>query len=38
MHNSLERILNFPVNCCGIEYVASAMGPMKIYQNFMTIS
>lgn len=28
--------LNFPVSCCGIEYVAKATGPMKIFTKYLS--
>ena len=34
----LERILNFPVNCCGIEYVARAIGPIKYLIKSLSIT
>ena len=32
----LDRILNLPVNCWGIEYVATAIGPIKILIKYLS--
>ena len=34
--NPFENMLNFPVSCWGIEYVASAIGPINILIKYLS--